>query len=424
VKRKQLLFVIFLIFIPLIFFGNDSPFGINAHSGSNEILAKVKDSGIKWIRIDLYWSQIEKEKGKFDYSEIDRIVKYSRENQLAILGVLSSSPGWSNNNKGRNYPPDNLEYWRNFVSVTVSRYKNDIQYWNIWNEPNVKNFFALGKDIFVDEIFLPAAETIRKYSPLSLIAGPELAHLVNQGSEWYFWMKYILTECSEYIDIVSHHIYKNTGVYAIFESLVIGENITPSVKEIIYDSGFSSVPFWITETGWDTELFSEEEQGNRYLEFLQEMKKRNYPDKIFFYKIMDDATPEIRPWGILKSDFTEKPAYGIYTDYISGLYPAGDDSEPEEFSKKCYMEESVSRSGLKNKARVLANLRKARDFVRIFPFMDNLISLYYSSGSVLKKIAVNIPAFRKHSLEAAAIIDYIFEIRSFEISRFIAGLKP
>ncbi|MCK5222213.1 MAG: hypothetical protein KAR14_11585, partial [Candidatus Aminicenantes bacterium] len=114
----------------------------------------------------------------------------------------------------------------------------------------------------------------------------------------------------------------------------------------------------------------------------------------------------------------------IYTDYISGLYPAGDDAEPEELSKKCYMEESVSRSGLKNKARVLANLRKARDFVRIFPFMDNLISLYYSSGSVLKKIAVNIPAFRKHSLEAAAIIDYIFEIRSFEISRFIAGLKP
>ncbi len=423
-KRKQLLFVISLILIPTFFFGNDSPYGINVHVGSNEILSRVKEAGIEWIRIDLYWSLIEIEKGKFDFEEIDRIVKYSRENQLTILGVLSSSPDWSNNNKGRNYPPDNTGDWRNFVSVTASRYKNDIRYWNIWNEPNVEKFFAPGKDIFVDEIFLPAAEAIKKNSPLSFIAGPELAHLVNQGSEWYFWMKYILTECSEYIDIVSHHIYKNTGVYAIFESLEIGENITPSVKEIIDESGFSSVPFWITETGWDTELFSEEEQGDRYLEFLQEMEKRNYPDKIFFYQIIDDATPGIRPWGILKSDFSKKPAYDIYTDYISGLYPAGDDAEPEELSKKCYMEESVSRSGLKNKARVLANLRKARDFVRIFPFMDNLISLYYSSGSVLKKIAVNIPAFRKHSLEAAAIIDYIFESRSLEISRFIAGLKP
>jgi len=424
VKRKQLLFVVFLIFFPLFFSGNESPYGINAHAGSNEILAKVKEAGIKWIRIDLYWSVIEKEKGKFDYSEIDRIVKFSRENQLTILGVLSSSPDWSNNNKGDNYPPDNPENWRNFVSKTASRYKEDITYWNIWNEPNVKKFFAPGKDIFVDEIFLPAAEAIRNSSPLSFIAGPELAHLVNQGSEWYFWMKYILTECSEYIDIVSHHIYKNTGVYAIFESLEIGENITPSVKEIIDESGFSSAPFWITETGWDTELFPEEEQGNRYLEFLQKMKKRSYPDKIFFYQIIDDATPGIRPWGILKSDFTEKPAYSIYTDYISGLYPSDENAEPEEFSKKCYMEESVSQSKLKNKTRVLANLRKARDLVRIFPFMDNLISLYYSSDSALKNIALNFPVFRKYSLNAATIIDCLFETRSRETSGFVAGMTP
>ncbi len=423
-KKKILLFLILIITVPLLFSGDESPFGINVHICNNKVLAKVKEAGIKWIRVDLYWSLIEYEKGKFDYQEIDRIVDYCSQNQLTILGVLSSTPGWSNKNKGINYPPDDPEDWKNFVSVTVNRYKNDIKYWNIWNEPNVKKFFALEKDVFVNKIFLPAAESIKVNNPGSFIAGPELAHLGNQGSEWYFWMKYILTECAGYIDIVSHHIYKNSGVYAIFESLEIGENITPSVKDVIDESGFSSAPFWLTETGWDTELFTEEVQGERYLEFLQEMKIRKYPDKIFFYQIIDDITPEIRPWGILRSDVSEKPAYGIYRDFISGMYPPIEDTGERELSKKCYMEESISRSGIKDKTRLLANLRKFRDLIRIFPLTEKFVTLYYNSNPLLKRIAEQIPLFRKISVVTATIIDHLIESNPFQNSSYIADLKP
>jgi len=382
------------------------------------------EAGIKWIRIDLYWSLIEKKRGEFDFTEIDRIVKYSNTNQLSILGVLSSTPTWSNNDKGANYPPDNIQDWKNFISVAVTRYKDDIRYWNIWNEPNVEKFFAPGKDVFVNEIFRPAAEIIRKDSPLSFIAGPELAHLENQGSEWYFWMKYILTECKEYIDIVSHHIYKIEGVYAIFESLEIGENITPSVKEVIDESGLSFAPFWITETGWDTELFSEQEQGNRYLEFLQEMELRDFPDKIFFYQIIDDATAGIRPWGILKSNFAKKPAYTIYSDYIAGLYPPPENSVPEEFSKKCYMEESIAISLIKDKGGVLASLRKARTLIQTLPVFDEVITWYYKSSPLLKKFAKHIPLFRQYSIDTAIVVNYIMETGSPGFIKLIAGNIP
>lgn len=422
--KKTASLIVFIIIFSLYFSANESPYGINAHTGSNNVLAKIKEAGIKWIRIDLYWSKIELARGDFDFSEIDRIIEYCMNNGLSILGVLSSSPGWSNNNKGINYPPDDVEDWKNFVSITVSRYKDKIRYWNIWNEPNVEKFFALGKADFVDEIFLPAAVTIRNKSPLSLIAGPELAHLEGQGSEWYFWLKYILTECSQYIDIVSHHIYKNTGVYAIFESLEIGENITPSVKEVIEDSGFSSAPFWITETGWDTELFSEDEQETRYLEFLQKMEKKSYPNKIFFYQIIDDATPGIRPWGIIKSNFTEKPAYSVYSDFISGLYPPAEDSEPDQLSKKCYMEESVAMSNMRNKKKFIGNLRQIRGFFNKFPQTKQFVTLYYNYGSILKVIAHNFPEFRRYSLKTAIIINYLFPTSHQKIIDLIASLKP
>jgi hypothetical protein len=424
VRKTPAILLILILFLSAVARGDGSPFGINAHTGSDAVLMKVREAGIKWVRIDLYWSHIEKVKGKRDFSGIDRIVRYCRENGLGILGVLSSTPAWSNQGKGLNYPPDNVDEWRSFVLETAERYENDIRYWNIWNEPNVEKFFAPGKDVFVEKIFIPAAESIRSGSPLSLIAGPELAHLSNPGSEWYFWMKYILTECGDYIDIVSHHIYKNSGVYAIFESLEIGENITPSVREVIENSGFSSAPFWITETGWDTELFSEEEQGNRYLEFLKEMELRNYPHRIFFYQIIDDTAPGIRPWGILKSDLSEKPAYGIYRDFISGAYPVEETPGTDPVSKKCYMEESLKISGLANTERILANLRKARDIVRDLPVFNRIIAWYYASSESLKTIADVLPGLRNASISTALVIDFLFGAPRFKRPHYTAGLNP
>lgn len=193
---------------------------------------------------------------------------------------------------------------------------------------------------------------------------------------------------------------------------------------MIKDSGFSSAPFWITETGWDTELFSEEEQGNRYLEFLQEMEKRNYPDKIFFYQIIDDSTPGIRPWGIIKSNFVEKPAYTIYSDFISGMYPRIENSEPEQLSKKCYMEESVAMSNIGNKKKFIDDLRQIKGFLNKFPISEQFVNLYYNSVPILKQIAANFPEFRKYSLNTAIIINYIFRSRQHRVIDLIADLKP
>jgi len=406
---KKAFFLALIFLIPMSSSpGDDSPYGINAHVGENPVLEKVTEAGIQWIRIDLYWNHIESEKGVFNFSEIDRIVDYSMANGLSILGVLSGSPGWSNGGKGVNYPSDHREDWEFFITRAVSRYKDRIRYWNIWNEPNVEKFYAPGKASFVEEVFLPAARIIREESPGSFIVGPELAHLEGQGSEWYFWMKYILVECAPFIDVVSHHIYKNTGVYAIFESLEMGENITPSVKEVVDDAGFSSAPFWITETGWDTELFTEAEQGDRYLKFLREMRERSFPDKIFFYQIIDDATPGIRPWGIVKSNFKEKPAYSIYRDFIAGRYPPVEDTEPEQLSKKCYMEDSVAKSGMADKRGFLGRLRYIRDRIRDIPMLKELVPLYYRWDPVLKQIAGMVPGFRKSSITAAVFLGSIF----------------
>jgi hypothetical protein len=368
------------------------PYGINVHNVDNDVLQKVVYAGLKWGRTGANWSAVEIRKGAFDWTQVDRVVNYADSHDLSILFVIAYTPGWANGNKGLNYPPDNVSDWENFVRITVNRYKTKVKYWNIWNEPNSLDFFALGKDEFVEKIFLPAARVIRSADPAAFIVGPGLAHLTSLNAEWYFWLKYILTQCSDYIDIVSHHIYKNEGVYYIYELLEIGEPLIPSVRSIIEETGHSSKPFWITETGWNTSEFSESVQAERYLEMLQKQRAERFPDKIFFYEIIDDPSPGIDPWGILRSDRSEKPAYNVYKDFIAGLYPdgGGGDGNGENGKKKCYAEETLKSIRTGGRSKVLSNLRYLRDTLNNFsPAAQKLTRGYYRFNEQFLELALS-----------------------------------
>lgn len=368
-----------------------SPHGINAHLVGNNVLQKIKDAGIKWARIDINWFTIEKNLGNFDYTEVDRVVNFANANDLSILAVLAYTPGWANENKGINYPADNVYYWKYFVQETVRRYNTAIKYWCIWNEPNAVDFFAPGKDVFVEKVFDPAAEIIRGTDPSAFIVGPELSHLTSQDREWYFWMTYILTQSGQYIDIISHHIYKLEGPSYVYELLETGDNLIPSVKEVITDAGHGAKPFWLTETGWHTNEVSEQEQGNKYLEMLHKQKEKNYPQKIFFYEIIDDPTPGIQPWGILRSNLSEKPAYTVYKDFIAGKYDGSPGDGDDEKKKKCiarsiYPDDS---RGRRQAGQALSSLRSFRDHLKYcFPPSGKWINLYYRMSSEFLELAL------------------------------------
>ncbi len=340
-----------------------APFGINVHLAGNDTLAKVKAAGISWMRIDINWDLIETSKGKFNFNEVDRVVNYAAANGLSILAGIAYTPAWANG-KTENwaaYPAADVMDWRDFVKRVVDRYSHEIKYWSIWNEPNLRDFFAPGKDVFVAQVLLPAAQAIRAADPAAFIVGPELSHKTESGTEWYFWLKYILDNAGAYIDVVSHHIYEDLGVYYMYELLEEGDSLIPAVRQIIEESGQGDKPFWITETGWNTSKFSESIQSSRYLETLQARSRKDYPQKIFFYEIIDAPDPNVPPWGILYSDGEAKPAYHVYRDYIAGLYSDPGEPEDNKSSKKCYAGQTMTAAPGRDKMQALQRLRDLRD---------------------------------------------------------------
>lgn len=374
---------------------SSQPYGVNVHLAANEVLDKVAAAGIRWIRVDANWAALEPQNDVYQWEPLDRVVNHADSIGLSILLVLGYTPAWANGNIGIGHPPDNVAHWEDFITVIVNRYKDKVKYWNLWNEPNAADFFARGKDVFVSQIFLPGAIALKAADPEAFVVGPELAHLTSVNHEWYFWMKYILTEAGNHVDIISHHIYKNEGVTHIYKLLTEGDGTIPSVRGILEEVGMDTKPFWITETGWNTNSFTEAEQGENYLEILRKRATEDFPQKIFFYEIMDDPAAGIDPWGILRSDMSEKPAYGIYKGYIAGDYNGGDDNgggdnggedDNQPVCVSNYTEKNTNRTSA---AQIMTALRAFRDrLTRLSPAGNQLVMDYYGLGEEYLALAL------------------------------------
>ncbi|MFX0198255.1 MAG: endo-1,4-beta-xylanase [Candidatus Hodarchaeota archaeon] len=290
--------------------------GLNTHLPNLQTLNKIKEVNIKWIRCDFNWDIIEPHQGNFDYTIIDQIVNFCKDNDVNVFPTIGYTPGWANGNRSHNFPPNNENDWTNFVSKVVRRYKDDINIWSIWNEPNTE-YFQGTLDEYIQRIFVPASKIIKS---LGLkVATPEIS---VTDPKWWKWLDRFSTLRDKY-DIMTFHCYAKDGqrvidyiensrwpwylrwlswflnrLYPVYQ---------PIKNKLIGES-------WLTETGWATNGTSEVKQRQNYEEIVAYLRSHSTLQKVFFYEIIDDPATPFK-FGVLRSDYSAKPAY----DYIKSV---------------------------------------------------------------------------------------------------------
>jgi hypothetical protein len=305
--------------------------GFNVHQSKDIGVNVTAASGTKWVRIDLNWLNVEpNEQGVFDFGVIDPLVDAANAKGLKVLAVVGYTPGWASQGdlKGGGSTNDvpKAGTFAPFVTAVVNRYKaKGVTHYEIWNEPNLEQFFEGDVNAYLERVLLPGADAVHAACSSCLVVGPGLATV---GDQYGKWMDAIFPVAKSKIDIVSGHIYHDFPVAgggagvtsdSFFNKLESHRIVKlgsatvyegpQSFKEAIDKHGMSAKPFWLTETGREANAGNANEetaQTTYYQRVLEEMGKRPWWTGTIFYEAFDEPPAPYR-WGVVVHDDNAMP---------------------------------------------------------------------------------------------------------------------
>lgn len=269
-------------------------------------LALHRLCGAVYGRNDLWWHEIEKEKGKFDFEKSDSAVALFQKHDINLLGILCYASKWSVDFKAPSTDSE-LDEYINYVKTIVSRYKGKIKYWEVWNEPNLDEFWKPKPNADDYSKMLKRAYTeIKKIDPEIKVIG-----MVTSLCDVEFVGKCLKNGCGAYMDVISVHPYQDPSPPTDMSS-EIGKIY--KLKNLLSEYKLTT-PIWITECGWQTNNKPARLQASYLVKYYVDLFSRNIVDRIYWFNLDDWQTrgsSQCCQYGILYIDMSPKPSYASY----------------------------------------------------------------------------------------------------------------
>jgi O-glycosyl hydrolase len=137
-------------------------------------LELASQANIDWVRLGLYWQDVEPNPGQFDFQADDALIASTRANQLNVLAILAYSTTWSTSAPAdppenlTHYPPRDYAEWADYIAAVVTRYKSDVHYWEVWNEPDLAEFWN-GTPAQYAALLAVTSSTIKQIDPTATV---------------------------------------------------------------------------------------------------------------------------------------------------------------------------------------------------------------------------------------------------------------
>ncbi|MEW6554525.1 MAG: beta-galactosidase [Actinomycetota bacterium] len=292
-------------------------------------LDAMADAGITWLRCDFAWSDLEPSEGSWNFAGADRVVAEALERGINVLGILGTSPAWANGGHEWNWPPTDIDAWKDYVSVVCSRYAGRVSAWEVWNEQNIDLFWQPAPDADAYVALLAAASPeIRAADPGARIVMGGVAGLGPSDLD-----AYLSRGAADYIDALAYHPYATTiGVEGQPEEDLLRpkeglcRDLVDFVHWLVAQHTSKDLEIWITEVGWTTCAQSppgvdEDTQGAYMLRTMINYAVTDV-DRVIWYNLRDSWENEWDRYGLLGLDFSPKPAYGCYATFNEVFGPA------------------------------------------------------------------------------------------------------
>lgn len=221
---------------------------------------KLAETGVRRARIQAGWNLCEPSRNVYDFSELDAVVS-----NLTVRGIEPwIMVGYGNTNwmEGCSTPtavgcmplyygPDCQAAWERFVRALVWRYVGKVRCWEIWNEPDIPEFWQPRKPSPADYAALVklTGGIIRREMPGAKIAGVCSSVLNN-------WTRKTVPLLAKDVDVWNVH------AYCPVPELARGAQRDPNgvswdftgqiaaVRELFAEAGNPQVEIWQAEAGF------------------------------------------------------------------------------------------------------------------------------------------------------------------------------
>lgn len=352
-----------------------NPFGINTFLQQEVEPAKrqrqvelIAAAGFHWLRQEFPWADIEiSAKGNFEdcrngpclsaWEKYDQIVALAGQHGLEMLVRLSSPPAWSRADgdaRGAFAPPDDVRDFADFAEAVARRYRGQLRYYQIWNEPNI---YPEWGDQPADpeaytRLLCAVHDRLKQVDPGLVVVSAPLAPtnplgLVNPATnaaaelnDFVFLQRMYQAGAGRCFDVLSVQGYGlGSGPTDRRQRPLLfnyGRNLF--IRDLMVRNGDAHKAIWIAEMNWNAAppdiptIFGRvsDEQQARYDVLAYQRAQAEWPwvgaNMLWFFKRASDAEKD-QAWYYFRladPDFTLRPAYAALQAYIAAarvMYP-------------------------------------------------------------------------------------------------------
>jgi hypothetical protein len=325
-------------------YGDDSFFGDPSYRASQ--MAAQARLGVQTVRQPMEWWRVERRRGRFDFTDYDGYVADAAGSRLRILPILMGPPSLRSTRPPTSrsramFPPKRSEDFAAFAVAAVERYGPGgsfwsshpsvpyvpIRAWQVWNEPNIPNFWRSGPDAAEYVALLRVASAaIREADPDAEIVAAGLPNS-KLGVPYLDYLRAMY-------DAGARGLFDTLAIHPYAPSAAGVVTLAERARELM-NRNHDRAGLWITEFGWstggDASAFrvSRLGQANRIALALSGLVAERRALRLrgfIFFKWKDSlAPPEMGgdPWplhtGLLGADAGPKPGFWAFGRIVRSL---------------------------------------------------------------------------------------------------------
>jgi hypothetical protein len=197
------------------------------------------------------WPEVEPVSGQFSWARLDEFVDDARAHGIGVMYSTAGVPPWAAADRSTCKPDpfpgidtcsgnvSNLADWDAFVTALVTRYKGQIQIYELWNEPEDGFSGTIAQMVALTQ---HEHDIIRTLDPTATILSPSMVAWGYQYMDSYF-----AAGGTQDVDVVAIHLYPNPN-NDIAET--VAGSATSTVRTVMKKYGLAGKPVWNTEGGW------------------------------------------------------------------------------------------------------------------------------------------------------------------------------